>query len=71
VAEWFGEAPANRKACAFTRDRRHCARYHAADERYFAKVAFWKTPRADCGDARGRVCKDYEDWVDAWEEITD
>ena len=71
VAEWFGEAPANRKACAFTADRRHCATYHAADERYYAKVAFWKTPRRDCGDARGEVCKPYEDWVDAWEEITD
>jgi putative spermidine/putrescine transport system substrate-binding protein len=71
VAEWFGEAPANRRACAHTTDRRHCAAYHAADENYYAKVAFWKTPRADCGDARGRVCKEYEDWADAWEEITD
>jgi putative spermidine/putrescine transport system substrate-binding protein len=71
VAEWFGEAPANRKACRYTADPRHCATYHAADEDYFAKVAFWKTPRADCGDGRGKVCKSYEDWVDAWEKITE
>jgi putative spermidine/putrescine transport system substrate-binding protein len=70
VAEWFGEAPANRRACSHTVDPRHCLRYHAGDEEFFAKIAFWTTPRADCGDERGRVCKDYADWVDAWEDIT-
>ena len=71
VAEWYGEAPANTKACARTDDPRHCARYHARDDAYRARIAFWKTPRRDCGDGRGAVCKDYADWVDAWEEITD
>jgi putative spermidine/putrescine transport system substrate-binding protein len=71
VAEWYGAAPANPKACPRTDDPRHCARYHAEDDAYRARIAFWKLPRKDCGDGRGAVCKDYADWVDAWEEITD
>ena len=69
VAEWFGEAPANRKACQETTDKQHCATYHADDEAYFARVAWWTTPIADCGDDRGRVCKDYSAWTTAWTEI--
>jgi putative spermidine/putrescine transport system substrate-binding protein len=71
VAEWFGQAPSNRKACALTADRTHCRRYHADDEEFFSRIAYWKTPRRDCGDTRGAVCKDYSDWVDAWSEIED
>jgi putative spermidine/putrescine transport system substrate-binding protein len=69
VAEWFGEAPSNRKACALTAVKDHCAIFHADDQAYFDKVAFWTTPRKDCGDDRGSVCKDYSDWVQAWTEI--
>jgi putative spermidine/putrescine transport system substrate-binding protein len=69
VAEWFGEAPSNRKACAETADKNHCAIYHANDEAYFSKVAYWTTPTKACGDARGAVCKDYSQWVQAWTEI--
>jgi putative spermidine/putrescine transport system substrate-binding protein len=69
VAEWFGEAPANAKACAHTADKNHCAIYHAADAKYYDRVSFWTTPRTDCGDSRGAVCKDYADWVQAWTEI--
>jgi putative spermidine/putrescine transport system substrate-binding protein len=69
VAEWFGEAPANRKACQETADKQHCTIFHAADEAYFAKVAWWTTPIAECGDGRGRVCKDYSAWTTAWTEI--
>ena len=29
VAEWFGEAPANTKACDLTTDKTHCDTYHA------------------------------------------
>ena len=32
VAEWFGEAPANRKACAHTADKNHCKIFHAGDD---------------------------------------
>jgi putative spermidine/putrescine transport system substrate-binding protein len=69
VAEWFGEAPANRKACDQTADTRHCDTFHATDEAYFSKVAYWTTPIRDCGDARGQVCKDYSEWTRAWTEI--
>jgi putative spermidine/putrescine transport system substrate-binding protein len=69
VAEWFGEAPSNSKSCAETADPKHCATYHADDEAYFDQVAYWTTPREDCGDDRGAVCKDYSAWVQAWTEI--
>ena len=69
VAEWFGEAPSNRKSCALTAVKDHCKVFHADDQAYFDKVAFWTTPRKDCGDGRGAVCKDYSDWVQAWTEI--
>jgi putative spermidine/putrescine transport system substrate-binding protein len=69
VAEWFGEAPANQKSCALTADKNHCKIFHADDEAYFDKVAFWTTPRKDCGDSRGAKCMDYSQWVQAWTEI--
>jgi putative spermidine/putrescine transport system substrate-binding protein len=69
VAEWFGEAPANRKSCAETAVKDHCEIFHADDEEYFDQVAYWTTPRKDCGDDRGETCKDYSEWVKAWTEI--
>jgi putative spermidine/putrescine transport system substrate-binding protein len=69
VAEWFGEAPSNAKACSQTAVKDHCKIFHADDESYFDKVSYWTTPRKDCGDDRGAVCKDYSEWVNAWTEI--
>jgi putative spermidine/putrescine transport system substrate-binding protein len=69
VAEWFGEAPANRKSCALTAVKDHCKTFHAEDEAYFDQVAFWTTPTKNCGDDRGAVCKDYSEWVQAWTEV--
>ncbi|HUR76295.1 MAG TPA: ABC transporter substrate-binding protein [Sporichthya sp.] len=69
VAEYFGEAPANTKSCNVTADKKHCATFHAADETYFDKVAYWTTPVKECGDSRGAVCKDYSEWVKAWTAI--
>jgi putative spermidine/putrescine transport system substrate-binding protein len=69
VAEYFGEAPANQKSCAETADKNHCATFHADDEDYFGKVAYWTTPIRNCGDNRGNTCKDYAAWVQAWTEI--
>jgi putative spermidine/putrescine transport system substrate-binding protein len=71
VAEWYGIAPANRRACALTADRSHCARHHADDEAYYDRVELWRTPRRDCGDGRGAVCKDHEDWARGWDEVDD
>ena len=69
VAEYFGEAPSNSKSCALTADKEHCKTFHADDENYFSKVAYWTTPVKECGDSRGAVCKDYSDWVSAWTTI--
>jgi putative spermidine/putrescine transport system substrate-binding protein len=69
VAEWFGEAPANSKSCALTAVKNHCEIFHADDEAYFDQVAYWTTPRKECGDDRGATCKDYSEWVKAWTEI--
>jgi putative spermidine/putrescine transport system substrate-binding protein len=69
VAEWFGEAPANAKACDLTTDKTHCTTYHATDSGYAAKIAYWTTPVKACGDARGNVCKDYSEWTQAWTQI--
>jgi putative spermidine/putrescine transport system substrate-binding protein len=69
VAEWFGEAPAQSKACDFTSDPKFCDDYHAADPSFWKNVYYWNTPLADCGDDRGEECMDYNDWVSAWTEI--
>jgi putative spermidine/putrescine transport system substrate-binding protein len=57
IAEYFGEAPVNRKACAETVDKNHCATFHAADEKYFSKVHYWTTPsrRASTAARASRV----------------
>ena len=46
-----------------------CDDYHATDEAWWKDVYYWDTPKADCGDDRGEVCKTYEDWQAAWTEI--
>ncbi|MCU1677179.1 MAG: spermidine/putrescine transporter substrate-binding protein [Frankiales bacterium] len=69
VAEWFGEAPAQTKACAKTSDKTFCDTYHATDADYAAKISYWTTPIKDCGDDRGNVCKDYAAWTQAWTTI--
>ena len=81
VMQWFGEAPAQSKACpanevtsadqklGLSPDAKFCDEYHAADPDFWKRVYFWKTPLADCGDDRGDACKDYNDWVSAWTEI--
>jgi putative spermidine/putrescine transport system substrate-binding protein len=81
VAQSFGEAPAQSKSCdkstlteaakadGYPPDPKFCDNYHAADPGFWDKVYYWITPVADCGDDRGDVCKDNNDWVSAWTEI--
>ncbi|MFD4762139.1 ABC transporter substrate-binding protein [Streptomyces sp. NPDC058439] len=70
VAEYFGEAPSNAKACTLTADKTHCTTYHAADESYWNDVHFWTTPIAQCVDGRtDTTCVPYAKWVQAWTEI--
>jgi putative spermidine/putrescine transport system substrate-binding protein len=77
VAAYFGEAPAQSKSCALIGDLppeyfgtpTHCKDYNANNPEFWERVYYWKTPLADCGDDRGEVCKDYNEWVRAWTEI--
>jgi putative spermidine/putrescine transport system substrate-binding protein len=70
ATEYFGEAPANQKACDLTANPDHCDIYHATDEEYFANVYYWATPQAECLDGRTDVvCKDFSEWTAAWTEI--
>ena len=70
VAEYFGEAPSNKLACAKTADKNHCATFHADDEAYFSQVWYWTTPIEQCLDGRTNVkCKDYSAWTQAWTTI--
>ena len=69
VAEWFGEAPANLKACEETSDKGHCDTFKAGDKEFYDEIAFWATPTRNCRDDRGNTCVDYSKWVQAWTEI--
>ncbi len=70
VAEYFGEAPANTKACDLTSDDTFCDTYHAADAEYAGQIHYWTTPIEQCLDGRTDVkCTDYGDWTTAWTEI--
>jgi putative spermidine/putrescine transport system substrate-binding protein len=70
VAEYFGEAPANTKACGLTSDPSFCDTYHAEDAAYAAQIHYWTTPIAQCLDGRTDVkCTDYGDWTTAWTEV--
>jgi putative spermidine/putrescine transport system substrate-binding protein len=69
---WFGEAPTSPQACeeAEKISAGHCDSFHATDEAYFAKVAYWATPQADCADEDAATsCKTQDDWVQAWTDI--
>jgi putative spermidine/putrescine transport system substrate-binding protein len=70
VAEYFGEAPANRKACDQTTDKSFCETYHATDASYAQQIWYWSTPIPQCLDGRTDVkCTDYAAWTRAWTEI--
>lgn len=70
IAEWFGEAPGNAKACDKTADSGFCEAYRANDDAFWQDVWYWQTPEAACVDGRtGVTCKNFDDWVKAWTEI--
>ncbi len=69
VAEYFGEAPSNAKACEITSEG-FCETYHAGDEAYAKQIHYWTTPIKQCLDGRTDVqCTDYARWTQAWTEI--
>jgi putative spermidine/putrescine transport system substrate-binding protein len=76
VAENFGEAPANPKACKYLdvgygpyAFKNFCTLFSVNDPSFYNQIAFWKTPLADCGDSRGTTCTDYSLWAQKWTEI--
>jgi putative spermidine/putrescine transport system substrate-binding protein len=70
VAEYFGEAPANTKACSFTQDKTHCTTYHATDAAFAQQLSYWTTPTAKCLDGRTNVtCMDNLQWTQAWNDL--
>jgi putative spermidine/putrescine transport system substrate-binding protein len=64
-ARFLGEAPATPAACAYM----DCAAVHAADEAWWSRLSFWRTPQHVCGDRRGDVCAGWHEWSDAWAQI--
>jgi putative spermidine/putrescine transport system substrate-binding protein len=70
-AIYFGETPANTKACPIMDklQKGSCAQYHAdAPASYFDSIKFWKTPTKDCGNGK-QDCTDYTTWQQKWTEI--
>lgn len=69
VAEYFGEAPAQTKACEFTTDKDFCDIYHATDEKFASQIRYWTTPQKKCVNGKGDDCTTYDEWVDKWQQI--
>ena len=70
-ALFFGETPANRKACSFMNklEKGSCTKWHLnAPAAYFNSIKFWKTPTANCGNGKTN-CMDYTKWQAAWTDI--
>jgi putative spermidine/putrescine transport system substrate-binding protein len=71
VATYFGEAPANPKACDIIgkTDATFCDVFKAKDATFAKAVHFWATPRKACLDGSGDACVPFSDWIKAWTEI--
>ena len=76
VAEYFGEAPANPKACDILNKGfgsyaipNFCDAYKVTDIYFYNKISFWKTPSTECGDTRGNTCVGYDQWLQAYTDI--
>jgi putative spermidine/putrescine transport system substrate-binding protein len=70
-AIYFGETPANTKACAIMNKLSpgSAAQYHCgASAKYFNSIHFWKTPVAACGNGKND-CMDYTQWQQAWTQM--
>ena len=70
-AIYFGETPANTKACAIMNKLApgSAAQYHCgASAAYFNSIKFWKTPVADCGNGKSD-CMTYTQWQQAWTQL--
>jgi len=68
VAAWFGSVPVVPAACTGNALLTDTGCQTNGIEN-FARIHFWKTPVADCGDDRGKVCVPYKDWVSAYQAM--
>jgi putative spermidine/putrescine transport system substrate-binding protein len=73
VAYYYGQAPANPKACdeivKLYDDATHCDVFKAKDEAFAKSIAFWATPRKSCLNGKGNDCVPFSEWIKAWTEI--
>lgn len=71
VAQYFGEAPANVKACDVIAkaDKNFCNQYHVDDAAFAAKIHYWTTPITQCLDGRKVKCTDYAEWTQRWLQL--
>lgn len=70
IAEYFGEAPANLKSCALTKNKDHCTQFHAQETSFWNNVYYWTTPVEQCVDGRTDAkCVPYDEWVKAWSQL--
>lgn len=70
VVEYYGEAPANLKACTLTATPTTCDTFHADDKPFYDQLSYWITPTTKCLDGRKDVkCIPYKGWAAAWDEI--
>jgi putative spermidine/putrescine transport system substrate-binding protein len=70
-ALFFGETPANLKACAAmdAAEAGSCAKYHLNEAAtYIKQIKFWKTPQPTCSDG-SKTCTGYNVWQQKWQEI--
>jgi putative spermidine/putrescine transport system substrate-binding protein len=70
-AIYFGETPANPKACPImdSISKGSAEEYHCgASASYFNSIKFWKTPVAACGNGQND-CMDYTKWQQAWTQL--
>ncbi|MGB5948129.1 MAG: ABC transporter substrate-binding protein [Parvibaculum sp.] len=70
-AIYFGETPANMKACAEMDklDKGSCERYHLNEAAiYLKQIRFWKTPQEMCSSGKNE-CTSYTTWQQKWQEI--
>jgi putative spermidine/putrescine transport system substrate-binding protein len=64
LAAWFGSVPSVPTACQGNAllGEKGCETNGFND---FDKIAFWKTPTADCGNGR-KECVPYHEWVTSY-----
>ena len=74
VAYYFGEAPANPKACdeidTLYQDATHCDVYKATDEAFAKSIALLgHAPQGSASNGKGERLRAVLEWIKAWTEI--